>query len=171
MERKSQDKQCAVHMHLLEGGDLTARRFFWFYFLLCPKKVARGHTHNSRGKWPPPGTKWQSLSGVVDEEQPCGYARSKSYIVIYSFKSDQHQLSPHDINAKSRLKVMRIKEMIIERKMLWFFFKELRKWSLKGKCFDFFYQILSTNSLKKHLVLVWRFCMWILGLKGLNIIY
>ena len=28
MQRKSQDKQCAVHMHLLEGGDLTARRFF-----------------------------------------------------------------------------------------------------------------------------------------------
>ena len=146
---------------------LTRRRGFnswevlWFYFLLCPKKVARGHTHNSRGKWPPPGTKWQSLSGVIDEEQPYGYATSKSYIVIYSFnpispKSDQHQLSPHDINTKSKLKVMRNKEMIIERKMLWFFF---------------FYEILSTNSLKKHLVLVWRFCMWILGLKGLNIIY
>ena len=30
MQRKSQDKQCAVHMHLLEGGDLTAGRFFWF---------------------------------------------------------------------------------------------------------------------------------------------
>ena len=57
MQRKSQDKQCIVHMHLLEGGDLRARRFFWFYFLLCPKKVARGHTHSA------PGTKWQSLSG------------------------------------------------------------------------------------------------------------
>ena len=32
--------------------------------------------------------------------------------------SDQHQLSPHDINTKSKLKVMRNKEMIIERKML-----------------------------------------------------
>ena len=28
MQRKSQDKQCTVDMHLLEGGDLTAGRFF-----------------------------------------------------------------------------------------------------------------------------------------------
>ena len=54
MQRKSQDKQCTVHMHLLERGELTARRFFWFYFLLCPKKVGGGHTHNSRKKCPAP---------------------------------------------------------------------------------------------------------------------
>ena len=28
MQRKSQDKKCTMHMHLLEGEDLTAGRFF-----------------------------------------------------------------------------------------------------------------------------------------------
>ena len=38
MQRKSQDKQCAVHMHLLEGGDLTARRFFGSISFFVPRK-------------------------------------------------------------------------------------------------------------------------------------
>ena len=65
--------------------------------------------------------------------------------------SDQQQFSPNDINSLSRDKVMRINKMIIIEKIPLSFIK--------------FCQLILKGDVWRS---VWRICMWILGLKGLN---
>ena len=66
--------------------------------------------------------------------------------------SDQHQFSPNNIHTLSRNKVMRINEMITKEKMPRSFIK-VSQLILKGNVWES----------------VWRVCMGILGLKGLNL--
>ena len=68
-----------------------------------------------------------------------------------SANSDQQQFSPNDINSLSRDKVMRINKMIIMEKIPLSFIK--------------FCQLILKGDVWRS---VWRICMWILGLKGLN---
>ena len=68
-----------------------------------------------------------------------------------SFKSDQHVFSPNYINTLSRKKVGRINKMMNKGEMLWFLTKFSRL-ILYGNVWT----------------LVWRICIWILGLKGLT---
>ena len=42
-------------------GNSTASEFLWSRFLLLPTKIAGGHAHSSRGKFPAPGPRWQPL--------------------------------------------------------------------------------------------------------------
>ena len=66
-------------------------------------------------------------------------------------KSDQHQFSPHNINALAKVKVMRFNKMIISGKMLWSFTK--------------FSQLIFQGNVWRS---VWRICWCISGLKGLK---
>ena len=67
-------------------------------------------------------------------------------------KTDKHQFSPYIISMQSREEVMRIDKMITKGKMFRLFF--------------IFSQLIQCRNVQRS---VWRICMKILGLKGLNL--
>ena len=81
-------------------------------------------------------------------------AKSYSLILCWTLlspKSDQQKFSPNDIRTFSRDKVMRTNKMIPNEKIPRSFIK--------------FPQLILKGNVWRS---VWRLCMWILGLKGLN---
>ena len=77
--------------------------------------------------------------------------RKRLAVNSISLNSDQYQFSPHNIHTLSRGMVMRINKMITKEKMPRSFIK--------------FSQVILKRNVWRS---VWRICMWILGLKGLN---
>ena len=89
--------------------------------------------------------KWLHHNKCLSEEEPFN---------PLSPNGDQQQFSPNNVHTLSRDKVVRIQKMIMKEKMPWSFIK--------------FSQLILKGKVRRS---VWRICLWILGLKGLKVIY
>ena len=88
---------------------------------------------------------WASLCAMEDN------TGKENTLNPLSPNSDQQQFSPNNVHTLSKDKVVRIQKMITKEKMPW--------------CFIKFSQLILKGNVWRS---VWRICVWILGLNGLN---